>query len=60
MASVRAALAEEYGQIMCSEANALCYDLDVRVVGDDEVGKRTGYGAMINSLFVRPIEIWQR
>ena len=60
VASVSSALTEKYRQIVCSDANALCYALDVQVVDDDEVGKRTGYGALINSLYVRPIEIWQR
>ena len=60
IASVRSALAKEYKQIVCSEANAPCYDVDVKVVDDDEVQRRAGYGALINSLYVRPIEIWQR
>jgi hypothetical protein len=59
-ASVRSALAEEYRQLGCPKANALCSELDVRVVDEDEVEKRIGYGALINSLYVRPIEVWRR
>jgi hypothetical protein len=59
-ASMRSALTEEYGHLGCPKANALCSELDVRVVDKDEVEKRTGYGALINSLYVRPIEVWHR
>ena len=59
-ASVRSALAEEYRRLGCPKANALCSELDVRVVDEVEVEKRTGYGALINSLYVRPIEVWHR
>lgn len=60
VASVRSALAEEYRQLACPKANALCYELDVTVADDDEVQRRTGYGALISSLYVRPMEIWRR
>ena len=59
-ASMRSALAEEYRQLGCPKANALCSELDFRVVDEDEVEKRTGYGALISSLYVRPIEVWHR
>jgi hypothetical protein len=59
-ASMRSALAEEYRQLGCPKANALCSELDVRAVDEDEVERRTGYGALINSLYVRPIEVWHR
>ena len=60
VASMRSALAEEYRRLGCPKANALCSELDVRVVDEDEVEKRTGYGALVNSLYVRPIEVWHR
>jgi hypothetical protein len=60
VASLRSALAEEYRRLGCPKANALCSELDVRVVDEDEVEKRTGYGALIDSLYVRPIEVWHR
>jgi len=60
VASVSSALVEEYRRLGCPKANALCSELDVKVVDDDEVQKRTGYGALISSLYVRPIEIWRR
>jgi hypothetical protein len=58
--SVSSALAEEYEQLACPKANALCYMLDVKVADDDEVQERTGYGALIGSLYVRPLEIWHK
>jgi hypothetical protein len=60
VASMRSALAEEYRRLGCPKANVLCSELDVRVVDENEVEKRTGYGALINSLYVRPIEVWHR
>jgi hypothetical protein len=60
VASLRSALAKECTQLACPNANALCSELDVRVVDEDEVAKRTGYGALLSSLYVRPIEVWHR
>ena len=60
VASVSLALTEEYKQLGCPKANALCYELDVKVTDDEEVQKRIGYGALVNSLYVRPIEVWHR
>jgi len=60
VASVSSALTEEYKQLGCPKANALCYELDVKVADDEEVQKRIGYGALIDSLYVRPIEVWHR
>jgi hypothetical protein len=60
VASVNSALTEEYKRLGCPKANALCSELDVKAVDDDEVQKRTGYGALISSLYVRPIEVWRR
>jgi hypothetical protein len=53
-------LAEESKAVACPKANALCYALAVQVVDDDEVLGRTGYGALVNSLYVRPIQLWRR
>jgi hypothetical protein len=60
VASVNSALTEECRRFACPKANALCYEIDVKVADDNEVQRRTGYGALINSLFVHPMEIWQR
>jgi hypothetical protein len=60
VASVGSALAEEHKRLACPKANGMCYRLDVKVADDDEVKGRVGYGALIHSLYVRPIEIWQR
>jgi len=60
VASVRSGLIGEYRQLGCPRANALCYEIDVEVTDDDEVQRRTGYGALISSLYVRPIEVWRR
>lgn len=53
-------VAEESRQISCPHANALCHQIDINVVDDHEVNNRIGYGALVHSLYVRPIEIWHR
>jgi hypothetical protein len=54
------AVAQEMKQLACPKANALCRMLDVKVVEDDEVQGRLGYGALINSLYMPPLEVWHR
>jgi hypothetical protein len=60
VASMRAALAEEYSRLGCPKAQVLCSELDLKVADDDQVQRRVGYGALIGSQYVRPIEIWHR
>ncbi len=60
VAALNSALAAESRRLACPKASTLCYGLDVRVADDDEVQRRIGYGALVHSLYVRPIEIWQR
>jgi hypothetical protein len=55
-----ATLAEERRRVLGASANALCCALDVQVVDDAQVQRRTGYGALIHSLNVRPLEVWRR
>jgi hypothetical protein len=58
--SARLAVDEELCQLSCPKANELCNMLDVTVVDDKEVQERTGYGALIGSLYAPPLEIWRR
>jgi hypothetical protein len=60
VASLSAALAEQLKQLGCPNANALCRELDVNLADEQDVQKRIGYGALIGSLYVRPIEVWHR
>jgi hypothetical protein len=60
VASMSSALTKEYKQLTCPKANAMCCELDIKVTDDHEVQKRSGYGALISSLYVHPIEIWRR
>ena len=60
LTSIVSAVEEEFGRFNCPDANALCTMIDVIIVDDHEVEQRTGYGALIGSLFTPPIEIWQR
>ncbi len=58
--TMRASVREESLRLACPKANGLCHELDVIVVDDQEVERRSGYGALIHSLYLRPIEIWHR
>lgn len=58
--SLASAIEDKLGQLNCPDANALCNMLDVILVDAHEIEQRTGYGALIGSLFTPPIEIWHR
>jgi len=60
VASLNARLAEEAEHLTCPKANALCWTLDAQIVDDQQVQSNSGYGALINSLYVRPLELWHR
>jgi hypothetical protein len=53
-------LAEQLDRMGCPSANALCRDLDVKQADERDVRERTGFGALIGSLYVRPVEVWRR
>lgn len=53
-----AALSERRRKLGCVNATAACYTLNVHLVDDADVRERRGYGALIGSLFVRPIRVW--
>jgi hypothetical protein len=55
-----AAIGEELKRLACPHGNALCMMLDVQVIDDSDVEARSGYGALVNSLFVSPLEVWRR
>ena len=54
------AIATQPKQLVCFKSNALCYAVEAHIVDHTEVFGRTGYGALVESLYVRPMEIWRR
>jgi len=46
--------------IGCVNAAPACYFLDVHLVDDADVRERRGYGALVNGLHVRPLQVWAR
>lgn len=34
--------------------------LDVQVIDDADVGRRSGYGALLSSMYHRPVQVWRR
>jgi hypothetical protein len=60
IASVVSSVKQEYQRINCPEAKTLCNMIDIITVDDEEIECRTGYGALVGSLFMAPMEIWKR
>lgn len=60
VASLSTALDERLRQLACSHANALCRELAIHLADEEDVNRRMGYGALINSLHMGPIEVWRR
>ncbi|MBC7264881.1 MAG: hypothetical protein H5T64_11085 [Chloroflexi bacterium] len=52
------ALVEGYGTMIGTPQ--LMHLLDVQIIDDDDVKRRVGYGALLSSLHLPPIEIWRR
>lgn len=52
------ALVRRYADVVGT--HQLAHLLDVQVVDDGDVKNRVGYGAMLSSLYNRPIQIWKR
>ena len=52
------ALAQVIGRMLGQEG--LQHLLDVQVVDGADVDERVGYGAMLASLYQRPIQVWKR
>ncbi len=51
---------EARGRLVCPKANGSCHLLDVKVADEEEVASGRGYGALISSIYVRPLRIWAR
>lgn len=58
VASLDRALAQDFAKLLNMEK--LEHLLDVQVVDDSDVENRTGYGAMLSSLYQRPLQVWKR
>jgi len=54
------AIAEEVKRLECPKSNALCHTVDTDIVDDGEVLGRTLYDALVRSLYVQPVEIWNK
>lgn len=58
--ALSATMAQDWSALGCPKASKLCSTLDIQVVDDAEVQAGSGYGAVIQSLYVRPLEVWRR
>lgn len=46
--------------IACPQSSEMCLNLVLKVVSDAQVKTRQGYGALVESLNVRPNQVWAR
>ena len=60
LASLEDAVRQATRALVCPEGNARCYMLDVKVADEHEVATRRGYGALLSSIYVRPLRVWAR
>jgi hypothetical protein len=52
------ALVQHYADLIGQ--HQLAHLLDVQVIDDADVKNRVGYGAMLSSLYQKPIQVWKR
>lgn len=57
---LRQAFDQARREVLCAQATALCYGLNLTVVNDAQVRARQGYAAMIDSLSARPLRVWAK
>jgi hypothetical protein len=53
-------LTESRRKIGCPNAVPACYNLNVQMVDDHEVQEGIGYGAIVQSMYVRSVQVWTR
>ena len=58
VAGLDLALAQKYADL--TGQRQLAHLLDVQVIDDTDVKNRVGYGALLSSLYHRPIQVWER
>jgi hypothetical protein len=51
------ALAQSYAQLI--GPSQLQHILDAQIIDDADVENRVGYGALLNSLYRRPLKVWE-
>ena len=58
VAALDRALVQSYADLI--GMRQLAHLLDVQVIDDADVENRVGYGAMLSSIYHRPIQVWER
>jgi hypothetical protein len=59
-ATLETLLTESRRKIGCPNAVPACYNLNIQMVDDREVHDGIGYGAIVQSMYVRSIQVWTR
>jgi hypothetical protein len=60
VASLEDAVKAGVRDILCSKANGSCFALDVKVVDAEELASRRGYAALVDSVYLAPMRLWDR
>lgn len=58
--SLALAVDEETRRLPCPDTSELCHPVHVAVIDDQDIDAREGYGALLTTHEMRPIEIWHR
>jgi len=59
-ATLETALSDSRRKLGCANATPACCNLDIYMVDDREVNEGRGYGAIVQSMYVRSIQVWTR
>ncbi|HMD87737.1 MAG TPA: PEP/pyruvate-binding domain-containing protein [Anaerolineaceae bacterium] len=58
--TLESAISESRKRIHCASASPSCYTLDIQMIEDRDVQENRGFGMLVNHMFVRTSQIWQR
>jgi hypothetical protein len=58
--TLESVISTSWREIDCKNATPACYTLDVQIVDNDDVTSRRGYGVIVNSMYVRSMQVWSR
>ncbi len=58
--TLETAISEARRRFGCANATPACYTLGIQMVDDRDVQDRRGFGVIVNSMYVRSVQVWSR
>ncbi len=59
-ASLAASMMEQWKKLGCPNLSGRCSTIDIQIVSDEDVERRRGYGALIDSVHLSPLRVWEK